>query len=217
MFKRIKSAIILILLSTILVSCTNSVQSNTSIPPDKTNQGDTEENGEGTSEPVISGEEKAKLELEKKIEEREILEKERKEEQGEFYVPLVPIEEEREKKNTKVKALYATGHTAGNDLNKENIDAYGAYIKAIADKDFKKANELFASADKANKFERIIGIAVGTEINGLVINVKDDNGFITYKSQVEIVKEMNVNTAIPIKDVEGMLKVLKEYDIYTIG
>jgi len=217
MFKRIKAAIILILLSAILVSCNSSVQANSPIPPDKTNQGDTQVNGDTLSEPEVSEEEKAKLELEKKIEERETLEKQRKEEQGEFYVPLVPVEEERIKKVAEIKALYATGHTAGNELNKENIDAYGAYVKAIADKDVKKANELLASADKANKFERIVGIAVGTEINGLVINVKDDNGFITYESQVEIVKEMNENTAIPIKDVKNMLKVLKEYNIYTIG
>lgn len=216
MFKKMKTAIILILLSATLVSCNSSVQANSPIPPDKTNQEETQENGDPL-EPEISEEEKVKLELENKIKEREILEKQRKEEQGEFYVPLVPIEEEREKKVTEVKALYATGHTAGNELVKENIDAYGAYVKAIAEKDVKKANELFANADKANKFERILGIAVGTEINGLVINVKDDNGFITYKSQVEIVQEMNENTAIPIKDVENMLKILKEYDIYTIG
>jgi len=217
MFKRIKAAIILILLSAILVSCNSSVQANSPIPPDKTNQGDTQENGDTILEPEVSEEEKAKLELEKKIEEREILEKQRKEEQGEFYVPLVPVEEKRIKKVAEVKALYATGYTASNELNKDNIDAYGAYVKAIADKDVKKANELFASADKANKFERIVGIAVGTEINGVVINIKDDNGFITYESQVEIVKEMNENTAIPIKDVKNMLKILKEYDIYTIG
>jgi len=217
MFKKIKSAIILILLSAILASCTNSVQANSPIPLDNVNEDDTQQNVENSSEPEISEEEKLKLELEKKIAEREILEKQHKEDQGEFYVPLIPIDNEHEKKNVIVKALYATGYTAGNELNKENIDAYGAYVKAIADKDIKKANELFASAEKANKFERIVGIAVGTEINGLVINVKDDNGFITYESQVEIVREMNENTAIPIKDVEKMLKVLKEYDIYSIG
>lgn len=76
---------------------------------------------------------------------------------------------------------------------------------------------MFDSAEKANKFERIVGIAVATEINGLVINVKDDNGFITYNSNVEIVQNMNKETPIPIKDIDNMLKILNEYDIYTIG
>ncbi len=217
MLQKFKAAIVLILLSAIMVSCTNSVEANSPIPTEQDSSVGENSNESEPSEPVISEEEKAKLELEKKIEEREALEKKHKEEQGEFYVPLVKIGEEREKKTAEVKALYATGYTAGNELNKERIDAYGEYVKALADKDTKKANELFKEADKANKFERIVGIAVATEINGLVINVKDDNGFITYNSQVDIVKEMNQETPIPIKDINNMLKILKEYDIYTIG
>ncbi|MDD2495205.1 MAG: putative glycoside hydrolase [Tissierellia bacterium] len=212
MFNKVKKAIILTLLATTLVSCSNSVDTNK--PVDEIVESGT---GDETKEPEISEEEKAKLELEKKLSEREELEKIRKEELGEFYVPLIPIGEEREKKSVEVKALYATGHTAGNELNRENIDAYGAYVKALADNDKAKANELYSAAEKANKFERIIGIAVGTEINGLVINVKDDNGFITYDSSVEIVQKMNENTSIPIKDVKNMLNILKEYEIYTIG
>ncbi len=213
MFKKSRKAIILLLLTSMLAGCTDKVSANTPIP--------NEENKEPVvvvpSEPELTEEEKQQQETEKKLKERIEIETKRKEELKEFYVPLIPVGEEREKKIVEVKALYATGHTAGNELNKENIDAYGAYVKAVADKDTAKAKELFAKADKANKFERIIGIAVGTEINGLVINVKDDNGFITYNSDIEIVQKMNSTTPIPIKDVKNMLKVLKEYDIYTIG
>lgn len=211
MFNKAKKAIILLLLTTALAGCADQVNANTPIPEDNTNQSEVE------VVPSETQEEKAQKELEKKIAEREELEKKRKEELGEFYVPLVPVGEEREKKNVEVKALYATGHTAGNTLNKENIDAYGAYIKALNENDTLKAKELSASAENANKFERIIGIAVGTEINGLVINVKDDNGFITYESDLEIVQKMNENTPIPIKDVKNMLQVLNDYEIYTIG
>jgi len=216
MFKKAKYAFLLLLLIVLLTSCTESADADakTPLPPDETNQEDIEI---VESEPEISEEEKAKLELEKRIAEREELEKQRKEQMKEFYVPLIPIEEERDKRSVEVKALYATGHTAGNDLNKENIDAYGAYVKALEEKDTQKARELFDSAEKANKFERIVGIAVATEINGLVINVKDDNGFITYNSNVEIVQNMNKETPIPIKDIDNMLKILNEYDIYTIG
>ena len=216
MFKKAKYAILLLLLTVLLTSCTESADADakTPLPPDETNQEDIEI---VESEPEISEEEKAKLELEKRIAEREELEKQRKEQMKEFYVPLIPIEEERDKRSVEVKALYATGHTAGNELNRENIDAYGAYVKALEEKDTQKARELFDSAEKANKFERIVGIAVATEINGLVINVKDDNGFITYNSNVEIVQNMNKETPIPIKDIDNMLKILNEYDIYTIG
>lgn len=214
MFNKAKKAIILLLLTAALAGCAGQVNANSPIPEDETNQSEVEVTPD---EPELTEEEKAQQELEKKLAEREELEKQRKTELGEFYVPLVPIGEEREKKNAEVKALYATGHTAGNPLSKENIDVYGAYVKALAENDTLKAKELSGNAEKANIFERIIGIAVGTEINGLVINVKDDNGFITYDSNVEVVQKMNEETPIPIDDVKNMLQVLKDYDIYTIG
>ena len=215
MFKKSRKAIIILLILSMLTGCAGQVSANPPIPNEESEP--VAEVPSEPAEPEISEEEKQKQELEKKLQERVELEAKRKEELKEFYVPLIPVGEEREKKKVEVKSLYATGHTAGNELNKENIDAYGAYVKAIADKDTAKANQLLARADKANRFERIIGIAVGTEINALVINVKDDNGLITYPSDIEVVQKMNETTAIPIKDVDNMLKVLKEYDIYTIG
>lgn len=216
MIKKAKYAILLLLLTVLFTSCTESAGADAETPPsqDETNQ---EAPEIIDSEDELSEEEKARIELEKKIAEREELEKQRKEDLKEFYVPLLPLREEREKKTIEVKALYVTGHTAGNELNKENIEAYGAYVKALEEKDTQKARELFDKAEKANKFERIVGIALATEINGLVINVKDDNGFITYYTDVEIVRNMNEETKIPIKDIRNMLKILKEYDIYTIG
>ncbi len=214
MLNKAKKAIILLLLTTTLAGCAGKVNANIPIPTEEPTQNEGEVK---PSEPVISEEEKAQIELEKKLVEREELEKQRKDELKEFYVPLAPVGQERDKKDTEVKALYATGYTAGNSLNKENIDAYGAFIKALNENDTLKAKELLPSADKANKFERIIGIAVGTEINGLVINVKDDNGFITYDSNLEIVQKLNEKTPIPIRDIKNMLQVLKDYDVYSIG
>lgn len=211
MSKRARQAIILLLLSIALAGCSNQVDANAPIPQEEPQETPIE------VVPELTEEEKAQIELEKKKAEREALEIQRKSELGEFYVPLVPVGEEKEKKDLEVRALYATGHTAGNPLNKENIDAYAAYVKALADNDTLKAKELSPSAENANKFEKIIGIAAATEINGIVINVKDDNGFITYDSDVEIVQKMNETTPIPIDDVKNMLEVLKDYDIYTIG
>jgi hypothetical protein len=217
MFKNVKHAILLLILTAVLTACTDSASANSPISGEVNEPANETPQGEVPLQPELTEEEKAAQELEKKIAEREELEKTRKEEYKEFYVPLVPVSEQREKKYVEVRSLYATGHTAGNDLNKENIDAYSEYVKALQSNDKALASSLYAAADKANKFERIVGIADATEINGLVINVKDDNGFITYESDVEIVQKMNQNTPIPIKDVKKMLEVLKDYDIYTIG
>ncbi len=211
MINKSKKIISLLIIAAVLAGCANQANANTPIPEDESKQQETEAIATQTDE------ERAQMELESKLAEREKLEKQRKEELGEFYVPLVSLGKEQEKKSVEVKALYATGHTAGNALNKENIDAYGEYVKALSEGDTLKAKEFSSIAEKANKFERIIGIAIGTEINGLVINVKDDNGFITYDSDIEIVQKMNEETPIQIDDVSGMLQILKEYDIYTIG
>lgn len=143
MFKKAKYAILLLLLTVLLTSCTEPADANAPIPAPPVEEPDQEDIEVVPSEPELSEEEKAELEFEKKIAEREELEKQRKEDLGEFYVPLIPIGEEKEKKSVEVKALYATGHTAGNDLNRENIDAYGAYVKALSENDTQKARDPF--------------------------------------------------------------------------
>ena len=95
MLKKAKYAILFLLLTALLTSCTESADANAPIPSGETNQ---EEPEIISSEPEISEEEKAELELKERIAEREELEKQRKEQLGEFYVPLISIGAEREKK-----------------------------------------------------------------------------------------------------------------------
>lgn len=55
-----------------------------------------------------------------------------------------------------------------------------------------------------------------TEINAVVIDVKDDNGRITFSMDAPVVKEIGaVKRFIP--DMEGLMKKLKEHNIYTIA
>lgn len=215
MRKKLKTAATAILLAALIMtlSCNRTVTTDVKVPS-------ADEQGQNTkeqSEPQMSEEEKALNEQKTKIAEREELENTRKSQQGEFYVPLIPIEEEEEKKTIEVKALYATGHTAGSEIDKNRIDDYSAYVKALAEGDVEKASELSVKAEEATRFERIIGIAVATEINAVVINVKDDDGYVTYESSVDIVERMNEGVPVQIKDVKTMLRVLKEYGVYTIG
>lgn len=55
-----------------------------------------------------------------------------------------------------------------------------------------------------------------TEINAVVIDVKDDNGRITFPMDTPMVSEIEaVKKFIP--DIEGLVKTLKEHNIYTIA
>lgn len=55
-----------------------------------------------------------------------------------------------------------------------------------------------------------------TEINAVVIDVKDDNGRITFAMDTPMVNEIGaVKKFIP--DIEGLMKKLKEHNIYTIA
>ncbi|WP_352418437.1 putative glycoside hydrolase [Proteiniborus sp.] len=162
-------------------------------------------------------EEEKKAELDKKIEERKILEEQRKQELGEFYVPLLPLDEERKIEKIEAKGLFVTGHVAGMPIDKSNVEMYAQYAKALHEKDNTKINELKSKVEKLNKFERILGIAVATEINSLVIDVKDDDGLMTYKSEIPIVEQVEANRSIRIKDINSLMELLKEYDIYPIA
>lgn len=56
-----------------------------------------------------------------------------------------------------------------------------------------------------------------TEINALVIDVKGDRGLIPYKSSVPLASEVGAQRTITIKDVNNLMKSLKERSIYTIA
>lgn len=178
---------------------------------------DRDNNEQNEDSHQLSEEEIKKAELEKKIEERKALEEQRKKDLGKFYVPLPPLEDEREIEKIEAKGLFVTGNVAGMSVDKDNVEMYAEYSKALNENDSAKINELKGKVDQFNKFEKILGIAVATEINTLVIDVKDDDGLMTYKSQIQIVDAVEANRSARIKDINALMELLKEYDIYPIA
>src|SRR6056297_167339 len=67
------------------------------------------------------------------------------------------------------------------------------------------------------KLDKMIDLADRTKINAFVINMKDDNGTMLFKT--DIAEEMNpeANVSVPVKDIDSVMKKLKEHDIYTIA
>jgi hypothetical protein len=62
-----------------------------------------------------------------------------------------------------------------------------------------------------------LDLAEQTRINSLVIDVKGDRGIITYKSSVPMVTEIGAQKQIIVKDIRGLIRSLREKEIYTIA
>lgn len=173
---------------------------------------------EAVDEPEESEEDKEAREEEEKrlvLQEREQLENERKDALGEFYVPLLPLDSTKEVETVKAKALYLTGNVAGFSFDQENIDYYADYILALSGKSGEIPDE--SGLNQVNKLERALGIAKATEINSMVIDVKNDHGHITWESNLEIVKEVGAEVETPFKNYQPLMEYLRENDIYTIA
>jgi len=154
-------------------------------------------------------------ELAQKIEERRVLEEQRKLDLGEFYVPLPSLEVPNDLVTAEAKALYVTSNVAGFEFNLDDIEYYKNYILALSGQSGQSVDE--SRLDQVNKLEKILGIAEATEINALVIDVKNDEGLVAWNSDIEIVNSVGSNWNSPLKNFENLMTYLKEKEIYTIA
>ncbi len=154
-------------------------------------------------------------ELAQKIEERRVLEEQRKVDLGEFYVPLPSLEEPNDLVTVEAKALYVTSNVAGFEFNLDDIEYYKNYILALSGQSGQTVDE--SRLDQVNKLEKILGIAEATEINALVIDVKNDEGLVAWNSDIQIVNSVGSNWNSPLKNFENLMTYLNEKEIYTIA
>ena len=82
-----------------------------------------------------------------------------------------------------------------------------------------EAKGLYLTGNTAGgpKFDQIIDLLNKTELNSLVIDVKQDSGYITYKSNVKEVNEIKSDRITFIKDIDKLMHKAKENNIYTIA
>ncbi len=67
------------------------------------------------------------------------------------------------------------------------------------------------------KFDAIIDLLDNSELNAVVIDVKEDKGDITYRSNIPLVHEIKSNHTRYISDIDRVLELLQEKNIYTIA
>ncbi|HET9709261.1 MAG TPA: putative glycoside hydrolase [Gemmatimonadales bacterium] len=80
-----------------------------------------------------------------------------------------------------------------------------------------KALYVNAWAFSGNRLWQIVHMIDGTEINSLVIDVKDDTGCLLYHSQVETAKQIGADACARVKDVRARLDTLHAHGIYAIA
>lgn len=73
-----------------------------------------------------------------------------------------------------------------------------------------------SSANSAEKLDSIIKLIDETELNAVVIDIKDYTGYVLYDSQVPLVKKLKTSKTV-IDDVPAVIKKLHEHNIYTIA
>ncbi len=71
-----------------------------------------------------------------------------------------------------------------------------------------------ASGERLNK---LIDMTKRTKINAFVIDVKDDNGNMLFKTAAADKFVPNANKSAPVKDIKALMKKLKDNKIYTIA
>ncbi|MGI8618884.1 MAG: putative glycoside hydrolase, partial [Gemmatimonadaceae bacterium] len=70
-----------------------------------------------------------------------------------------------------------------------------------------------------NKMNELIGLAKTTEVNALVIDVKDDRGFVLYRSRVPLAREIGADTNSPMSQtrLRAILDTMRAHNIYPIA
>jgi hypothetical protein len=67
------------------------------------------------------------------------------------------------------------------------------------------------------RFDELVKLADTTEINAFVIDVKDDTGYLTYRSSVPTAIEIGANDQRRTRDADRRIRLLLEHGIYPIA
>ena len=80
-----------------------------------------------------------------------------------------------------------------------------------------KALYVNAWAFGSPKLWHLVRLADSTEVNALVVDVKDDTGCLLYDSQVEVARQIGATRCIRARDARARLDTLHEHNIYAIA
>ncbi|MBM7625032.1 putative glycoside hydrolase [Sporohalobacter salinus] len=72
------------------------------------------------------------------------------------------------------------------------------------------------AAGGSKKFNRLLNLVTETELNAMVIDIKNIEGEVSYNSKIKLTREIGANIT-KIRDIDNLLNKCEENNIYTIG
>ncbi len=75
----------------------------------------------------------------------------------------------------------------------------------------------FWAAGSSKYMNRIFDLAKSTEINAVILDIKNEYGKLIYKTDVPLAKEINAHNERTIHDIKAFIKKLKAHNLYVIG
>lgn len=90
------------------------------------------------------------------------------------------------------------------DLMKKPVDVKGIYMTGH-------------TVASQKRFASLLGLVDRTELNAVVIDVKNDEGLVMYKSDLKDVQLSGANSSILIKDIRTIVKTLDDKKVYPIA
>jgi hypothetical protein len=67
------------------------------------------------------------------------------------------------------------------------------------------------------RFHELVRLADRTEVNAFVVDVKDDTGYLTYRSEVPTAIEIGANQQLRTRDIRERLRIMREHGIFAVA
>jgi hypothetical protein len=67
------------------------------------------------------------------------------------------------------------------------------------------------------RFQELVRLADRSEVNAFVVDVKDDTGYLTYRSGVATAVQIGANAQLRARDARDRLRIMREHGIYPIA
>lgn len=111
-----------------------------------------------------------------------------------------------------------TGQPESTGTTEEESGTVQTEEERVPQKERPKVKGIYVTGPVAGseRVNELISLVDGTELNTMVIDVKNDNGEITWKMDTPSVREMENGVAY-IRDMDALMTTLKEHEIYTIA